>query len=359
MARSEAIGSKAAEAIVSQHSKIARRILDLHYRGQPGLWERYGEGGRKLCQRDIDYHLSYLIASVEGSDPSLFQQYICWVRGLFENMGLPDRSIPDTLAYFRQALQEILPPPYRQSVLELLDSADAEATRSPAEDEIDGADDKDLTPTAREYIAALLRGDRNGARQLILKTFDAGISVRDIYITILQPAQREIGRLWYKQEISVAEEHYCTAATQLIMSSLYPHIFSTPKSGKRLVIACAEGELHEIGARMVADFFEIEGWDTYYLGADMPAREIANVISSKRPDVLALSATLSVRISSVARVISEIVQLEMEVQPKIIVGGRAFAVRPGLFQEIGAHGHAVDAEGAVRLAHDLLHPKSG
>jgi methanogenic corrinoid protein MtbC1 len=359
MARSEGIGLEAAEAIVSQQSKILDRILDLHYSGQPGLWERAGEEGRQLYLRDIDYHLSYLIASVEVSDPSLFQQYIRWVKGLFENTGLPERTIPDTLVYFRQAIQEILPQPYRHSVLELLESVDEKTTLSPAEDAIKGADDKDLTPTAREYMETLLRGDRYGARMLVLKTFDDGVSVQDIYITVLQPALREIGRLWYKQEISVAEEHYCTAATQLIMSSLYPYIFNTPKSGKRLVIACAEGELHEIGARMVADFFEMEGWDTYYLGANLPAPEIVNVISSKRPDVLALSATLPVRISTVARVISKIAPLAMEVQPKIIVGGRAFAVRPGLCQEIGAHGYAEDAEAAVKLAHDLLHPSSG
>jgi methanogenic corrinoid protein MtbC1 len=110
---------------------------------------------------------------------------------------------------------------------------------------------------------------------------------------------------------------------------------------------------------MVADFFELEGWDTYYLGANMPEREIAHVISAKRPDVLALSATLPLRLSSVARIVSQVNALSLETAPKIIVGGRAFAYRPDLYREIGAHGYASDAEGAVALVNDLLDTGSG
>ena len=63
----------------------------------------------------------------------------------------------------------------------------------------------------------------------------------------------------------MAQEHYCTAATQLIMSQLYPYIFTTGKNGRVLVGTCVSGDLHEIGVRMVSDFFEMEGWDTFYL----------------------------------------------------------------------------------------------
>ena len=67
--------------------------------------------------------------------------------------------------------------------------------------------------------------------------------------------------------LSVAQEHYCTAATQLVMSQLYPRIFSTERRGRTLVAARVADDLHEIGLRMVADFFEMEGWDTFYVGA--------------------------------------------------------------------------------------------
>ncbi|MDZ7776615.1 MAG: hypothetical protein U5L09_13885 [Bacteroidales bacterium] len=55
------------------------------------------------------------------------------------------------------------------------------------------------------------------------------------------------------------------------MSQLYPYIFNSQRVGKSMVAATVGGELHEMGIRMVADFFEMEGWDTWYLGANAPA----------------------------------------------------------------------------------------
>ena len=48
-----------------------------------------------------------------------------------------------------------------------------------------------------------------------------------------------------------------------------------------MVATCIGGELHEIGIRMVADFFEMEGWDTYYLGANTPADAVVAELSAQ------------------------------------------------------------------------------
>ncbi|MDZ7717010.1 MAG: B12-binding domain-containing protein [Balneolaceae bacterium] len=105
----------------------------------------------------------------------------------------------------------------------------------------------------------LLTGNRKKAARLIEKLVDDGTSIKDIYEHIFQKTQYEVGALWQTNQITVAHEHYCTAATQLIMSQLYPKIFTTEKTGKRLVSCSVGNELHEIGIRMVTDFFEMEG----------------------------------------------------------------------------------------------------
>ena len=115
---------------------------------------------------------------------------------------------------------------------------------------------------------------------MILQAVEQGSPVKDIYQRVFQPTQHEIGRLWQTNQISVAQEHYCTAATQLAMAQLYPYTFSAERSGRRLVAACVSGELHEIGARIVADLFEMAGWDTYYLGANTPTRSAWRTINA-------------------------------------------------------------------------------
>ena len=57
--------------------------------------------------------------------------------------------------------------------------------------------------------------------------------------------------------------------------------------------ACIADELHEIGIRMVADFFEMDGWDTYYIGSDVSSTAILQVVEKHEAKVLALSVTFS------------------------------------------------------------------
>ncbi len=83
-------------------------------------------------------------------------------------------------------------------------------------------------------------------------------------LRVFQPALYEVSELWQRNIISVSQEHYCTVATQFTMSLLYPHIFRGKKSDRVFVGCCVGGELHEIGMRMVTDFFEIEGDCWFY-----------------------------------------------------------------------------------------------
>ena len=129
-------------------------------------------------------------------------------------------------------------------------------------------------------------GDRHSAGKLIIEAVDNGISVKDIYLHVFQSSLYEVGRLWQENKITVAQEHYITAATQLIMSQLYPYISNNEKTGKVLVATSVSRELHEVGVRMVADFFEMDGWKTYYLGANTPTESVIQTIKSKKANLI-------------------------------------------------------------------------
>lgn len=211
---------------------------------------------------------------------------------------------------------------------------------------IEGAGWSDVL--AREYLAVLLRGERHAASSLILAAVDGGASVKDIYLLVFQRVQYEVGRLWRLNHISVIQEHYCTACTQSIMSQFYPRIFSTNKNGRRLVATCVGGDLHEIGARMVADFFEMAGWDTLFLGASTPVAHILQQVAGRAPHVLAVSATMSSHIQAVSNLIVTV--RAAGDRPRILVGGAAFNSVPGLWKDVGADGYAHDAAEATAVA---------
>ncbi len=205
---------------------------------------------------------------------------------------------------------------------------------------------------ARKYLGALLKGERHLAVEMVMNAVESGVSVEEVYLQVFQPILYEVGRLWQTNQVSVAQEHYCTAATQLIMSQLYPRIFSTEKNGLKLIATCVGGELHEVGVRMVADFFEMKGWDTYYLGANAPVGSIIESIESSAPNILAISAAMTFNIAAVSSLISEVRKAIQKV-PKILVGGRPFNMATELWKQVEADGYAPDARTAIQTGHEL------
>ncbi|MFP4427225.1 MAG: cobalamin B12-binding domain-containing protein [Alkalispirochaetaceae bacterium] len=213
---------------------------------------------------------------------------------------------------------------------------------------------RSLTPLARHYLDAVLDSDRHGATALVQDAVENGASVRDIYMTVFQPVQQLLGLLWQKSEISVAQEHFSTAVTQLNMSLLYSHIFTSEKNGRHLVATCVGGELHEIGVRMVADFFEMEGWDTYYLGANAPAESVVETVQRVGADILAVSTSMTYNIPEVIALIEKAKAADINPELRVLVGGRPFNTDKELWRRVGADLYAPDAQTAINVVNEAL-----
>jgi MerR family transcriptional regulator, light-induced transcriptional regulator len=216
-----------------------------------------------------------------------------------------------------------------------------------------GASSEEHT-VAQRCLEALLRLDAPAARETLERAMAADTPLVRIYTGILPPLMREIGRLWQMNEISVAHEHYCSAAVQSILAGFYGFMFgaATP-SGRSLLVACAEGEQHELGARTVADVFQLNGWRTSFLGANLPPRELVTLIKQTRrpPELIALCATMPERLVQMA---STIAAIRDDSNLPIMVGGYLFHESPGLAALLGADGCADDAEAALRIADGLV-----
>ncbi|MCK7485010.1 MAG: cobalamin B12-binding domain-containing protein [Bacillus subtilis] len=121
-----------------------------------------------------------------------------------------------------------------------------------------------------------------------------------------------------------------------------------------LTAVCAGAELHEIGMRMVADMFELSGWDTYFLGSNLPPEMILAQLKSAPTTVLAVSATTPSHLLEVEELI-KIIRFDTQLASiKIIVGGRAFNETPDVWKLVGADGFAADARSAIGLANRLV-----
>lgn len=333
--------------------ELAEKIVELQYQRQAQVWAPFGHPGREKSVRDAGYHLTYLAEAVEADDARLFSEYLAWVKVLFAGLQFSDHVLPMTLDCTREVLATALPAAESGPILAILDASAADLAHTPISSRsfLDG--DGPLDALARRFLDALLAADRFSASQMILDAVRRGVSVADIYLHVFQRTQREIGRLWQTNRISVAQEHFCTAATQLVMSQLYPYIFTGERKERRIVVACVGGELHEIGARMVADFFEMKGWDSYFLGANTPPNSILRTVEERRADVLALSATMTFHVSQVTGMIRDL-RTASTLPTRVLVGGYPFNLAPDLWRKTGADGYAPDAESAIVEAGRVL-----
>jgi len=347
------INGKIAKIINEQMELLSEAIVSRQYELQPEIWEPYGDKGREFSLRDSNHHFRYLIEALTESDPTIFANYVAWLKQLFEGLKFPPEALPKMLECTREVLRERLPEEMSSVTQEYIDAAATRIEHESLSQSSFITEDLPLHDLATRYLDALLCGERHLASNMILEAVEKGASIKDIYLYVFQRSQYEIGRLWHLNIASVAQEHYCSAATQLIMSQLYQYIFSSEKTGRRLVAACVGGELHEIGIRMVADFFEMDGWDTYYMGANTPTSTIIEAIDSHQPDVLAISASMPFHRKTLKELIATVRDHDTDGRVKILVGGYALRSSQDLWIKLGADGFADDAQQAVSLANRI------
>ena len=200
----------------------------------------------------------------------------------------------------------------------------------------------------REYISALHSGDRRNALGLMQRAQEAGHDYHTLCLGVLQPALEEFGHLWQIDAISVAEEHIATAITQSAMLSLYQRVADVPvRKTRSFVGACAQSERHDLGLRMVCDFLDLQGWQTWYLGSSVPIDSLVSLVAATKPDAVGLSSSLDTHILELKDAIAKL--KDRSNPPFVLVGGRAFRLDPSLATAISADATAPDAVGATRV----------
>ncbi len=107
---------------------------------------------------------------------------------------------------------------------------------------------------------------------------------------ILLPLQRRVGELWHEGRVNIAVEHY---VTKVIQQKLFSVMNQLPVNefGPRVLVACPEGEFHEIGAQAVAYLAAARGCHVYYLGPNLPISDLMTLGDSVNPDMVLLSLT--------------------------------------------------------------------
>jgi methanogenic corrinoid protein MtbC1 len=209
------------------------------------------------------------------------------------------------------------------------------------------------------YGRAVVLGHEELAERAINELLDVGASWQEIFLRVLAPTLQQVGDLWERGELSIAAEHAATAFTHRVMHrlALRPRLEPAARTGT-VVVACLEGELHALGAEMVAHFFRAAGWEVHYLGPNLPGAELLGVVRSLLPDAVALSVTQDETEPALRRFAEAFRELRGgHSRPLLIAGGQWIVRHPhhGLPFDIAQN----DLPRAVAEASRSLHAEAG
>jgi len=323
-------------------------------RVDPEFISRWDQRQRQLALEDFAHHARFIGTAGLYGNPSLLSDYVSWLIVLMRRLNFKTESLARSVRILEKVSKGIL----REEDKELFSKYCGLAETALLESDFSEnayTHEPDVSKLyARQYLNSLLDGKRGYATELIHGLSAQGKSLIELYDEVFIPSQHRLGYLWHNGKISVVQEHYVTAATQAIISGLYAQLFQDTHEDRPLMFAaCTEGELHEIGIRYIADFFQASGWNTRYFGSNVPGEDLFKEITNQKPAVVALSVTLAVNLPTLESLVRKIRQ-QKEHEPFILVGGHALTVSGKLWQEIGANASSLYAKEALSLAQEFV-----
>lgn len=220
-----------------------------------------------------------------------------------------------------------------------------------------GLDKDDAMKTAelfKQYLEHLFGGKRCEAREFIFSALDRGIGANKLLKYIIWPAMQQIEKLYREDHISRITEHMATRINRMLADQLHAVLAREPKTGRRMVVLCGEGEMEELGAQITADLFESKGWTVWFLGSGVPNDEVLQFVGLHNPDILCIYGVKPCDVPDIRRLTELIRSVGVCEEMQVLVCGGVFNRAQGLAEEVKADLFAPDVTKAIQTVEE--HP---
>jgi corrinoid protein of di/trimethylamine methyltransferase len=200
---------------------------------------------------------------------------------------------------------------------------------------------------------AVLDGDAKTAVAVTRQAIAEGLDPLDLIAGTMVPAMNEVGKRFEQEEYFVPELLLSARAMKGSLELLRPLLVERgARPAGRVAIGTVQGDLHDIGKNLVASLLEGGGFEVLDLGTDVSPQKFVDAIQQKGAQIVALSALLTVTMSSMKKTIEALKDAGVRDRVKVMIGGAP--VTQQYADEIGADGYSENASSAVALARRLL-----
>lgn len=319
-------------------------------------FQSISERARKIIYRDTRYNIDYLYTAYVLGEEKVMNTYAVWLYELMVGIHKKRFTREQTREYvifhleaIKKTIPDVVSAEKHQKLQQLIEEAQ-QCIRDyvPADEK---KKESHYEKEIEEYMGYLFKKDTRGAVGLIRKLSDQGMELDDIYVEILSESMKRVGELWHTAEITVDTEHYCTSVTQMAMAQMYDKLFDGERKNRTILSVCPGMELHEMGARIVADLFENHGWDSIFLGAAVPVDYIMDSVRENQPDLVTLSVSMPQHLMDCETAVRTIKKEFPDI--KIAVGGKAFESTEDIWKKWPVDIYSKDARELLARANEL------
>ena len=194
-----------------------------------------------------------------------------------------------------------------------------------------------------DYLSTLDPPNVSAARLVAIAALDSGMAPGHFVDAVLKPAQEEVGRRWYANEWTVAQEHAATTITDAVLTLISMRRPRNQPAQTSIVSGCVEGEWHTMPMRMLGTTLEAYGYEVTFLGPSLAAAPFARVLNDIEPSAALLSCTSPMNLPAARRTI----EVAHQAGVLVIIGGRALDPGGVRAAAIGADAFATSADGVV------------
>ncbi|HSB28898.1 MAG TPA: B12-binding domain-containing protein [Pyrinomonadaceae bacterium] len=202
------------------------------------------------------------------------------------------------------------------------------------------------------FTELLLSGEEKEAAAFLIHAYMEGQSPVELFDRTITEAMHEVGELWFRGTITVADEHLATRVVLSALQKLRSIVVPAGPTGLKAICCGIDGDLHELPVHLAEIILETEGWDTRNLGPNTPLFSLREMVTQHRPQLVCISAR---SIADLDRGTSEYAQLRKvtaKLGASVVIGGEGFR-DPTIRQRFPCDFYAEDFAGLTKFVNSL------
>ena len=205
-----------------------------------------------------------------------------------------------------------------------------------------------------DSIRSVIEGDEDAAIMVANAVIAEGINPVEIISEGFAKGMIKVGDLFENEEYALPEVLLSADAMQSALDLLSPHIprEEIEKKLGTVVIGTVQGDIHDIGKRIVATMLEVYGFEVHDLGRDVPLDNFIEKVIEVNADIVAASALMTTTMVAQKMLHEALQEAGIRDKVKLMVGGAA--VTQEWADKIGADGYAEEVTEAVKRAQQLV-----